>query len=190
MNRNARSSDNMKNVTAVPRIQSLILRRVAASSITIAALFGCIAVQSWSRPRTSGSHKYVNRQFGFSLSYDAPYKPTDLNGICKDNEYRRYLLCLQQSTDPDATILVTLVIAEPFQLHPSTGDVWPTRRKIGNRVFYCGLVGSMGVGFADKCSFNLRGKALEFQFSPAQTINSPYKVNPLASEMLRTFRTF
>lgn len=46
----------------------------------------------------------------------------------------------------------------------------------------------MGVGFDDECIFNLKGKVLEFSFSPAETINFTKKTNPLASKVLKTFR--
>jgi hypothetical protein len=46
----------------------------------------------------------------------------------------------------------------------------------------------MGVGFSDECTFNLRGKVVEFTFSPAETINSRKTVNPLLSKVLTTFR--
>jgi hypothetical protein len=46
----------------------------------------------------------------------------------------------------------------------------------------------MGTGFKDDCTFNLRDKVLEFSFSPAETINTGKKTNPLGTEILRTFR--
>src|SRR5437667_4559712 len=111
--------------------------------------------------------KYVNREYGFSFWYPDTYKPTDTGDICKDNDYRRYLLCLEQQDDPATSILVTIIIAEPFHVYPlGNGDALPTRERIGHHDFYCGVGGSMGVGFTDECLFNLRGKTLELSFFP------------------------
>lgn len=41
----------------------------------------------------------------------------------------------------------------------------PTRKRIGRHIFYCGVVGSMVVGFSDSCVLNLKGKTLQFQFA-------------------------
>lgn len=48
----------------------------------------------------------------------------------------------------------------------------------------------MGTGFSDECTFDLRGKTLEFNFAPAVTVNSGEEINPLMFESLKTFRTF
>lgn len=133
-------------------------------------------------------HKYVNKDFHFSLWYPDTYRLSDFDGGCKDNKFRRYLLCLERKNDPDSTILVSIVVAVPFFLEPNMGDVLPTRQRIGDRDFYCGVGGSMGTGFSDECIFDLRDKVLEFNFSPAKTINSGMKTNPLASKVLKSFR--
>lgn len=133
--------------------------------------------------------KYVNKEYGFSFRYPDTYKPTHTDDICKDNNYRRYLLCLERPDDPDASITVTLIIAEPFQVFPlGNGDALPPRQRIGRHDFYCGVGGSMGTGFSDECLFNLRGKTLELSFFPSQTINSSDTTNAIVFKSLRTFR--
>jgi hypothetical protein len=134
-------------------------------------------------------HKYVNKEFGFSLRYPDTYRPMDGNEICKDNDYRRCLLCLERRDDSESLMVVTIVIAEPFHVYPFHADIMPARQRIGHYVFYCGMAGSMAVGYADSCIFNLKGKTLEFEFSPTETLNSGKKTNSLASEVLQTFRT-
>ena len=145
------------------------------------------------RPGITGKslhwRKYVNKEYGFSLWYPGTYRPTNRDEICKDNDYRGYLLCLERPDDLEASIFVTIIIAQPFHIYPHHGDVMPTRQKIGHHVFYCGLEGSMGTGFSDQCILNLRGRTLEFDFSPAETVNTGNKTNPLGTKILRTFRT-
>jgi len=134
--------------------------------------------------------KYVNKEYGFSFCYPDTYKPTHTDDICKDNEYRRYLLCRERKGDPDASISVTVIIAVPFQVHPlGNGDALPARQRIGHHDFYCGVGGSMGTGFSDECLFNLRGKTLELNFFPSQTINSSDTRNAIVFKSLKTFRT-
>jgi hypothetical protein len=135
-------------------------------------------------------HKYTNREFGFSFSYPDTYRPTPDPECGKGNEYRRWLLCLERRDDPKTTILVTIVTAVPFFIKTDRGDDAYTRQEIGQHLFYCGLGGSMGVGFSDECTFDLKGKTLEFNFSPAETINSGHKTNFLMFKSLKTFRTF
>jgi len=113
---------------------------------------------------------YVNKEFRFSFWYPNAYRPTSGGEICKDNQYRRYLLCLERPDDPDSSILVTLIVADAFQVHPlGNGDDLPVRRRIGHHDFYCGVGGSMGAGFGDECLLDLRGKTLEITFYPSQT---------------------
>jgi|SRR5271165_961394 len=132
--------------------------------------------------------KYLNRQYGFSFWYPGTYRATNADGICKDNEFRRYLVCLQQGDDPDQSIWVTLITAQPFHVYPGTGDVMPSRQRIGRHVFYCGRVGSMGVGYDDECIFDLKGLALEFTFSPSEYANSGETESPPMLKVLNTFR--
>ena len=134
-------------------------------------------------------HKYVSREYGFSFWYPDAYRPTDADGRCKDDDYRRFLLCLEGRDDPDASIWVTIIIAQPFQLIPDVSDSMPKRKLIGRHVFYCKIVGSMGVGFQDHYDLNLRGKDLEFGFDPAQM--PPTAATPAFElKILKTFRTF
>jgi hypothetical protein len=133
--------------------------------------------------------KYVNKEFRFSLWYPESYRPTTLDGVCKGNGYRLYLLCLVQRDDPDTTIMVTIVIGGPFFIKTNAGGNEYTLQKIGQHLFYCGLGGSMGTHFSDECIFNLRGKTLELDFSPADGVDSTDKANSLAFKSLKTFRT-
>jgi hypothetical protein len=135
-------------------------------------------------------HKYVNKEFKFSFRYPDTYRPTTNLEYCKDNEFRRCLLCMERRDDPETTILVTIVTAAPFFIKTNRGDNEYTQQKIAHHLFYCGLAGSMGVGFSDECTFNLRGRTLEVSFFPAVTINSGEKINPLMFKSLETFRTF
>lgn len=50
--------------------------------------------------------------------------------------------------------------------------------------------GSMGTGFSDECIFNLRGRVLEINFSPALLPTPEGKTNPLVSQVLKTLRVF
>ena len=172
-------------------------RSVFARVVMAGVLILAIVTPSWGQePSTKPDRKgaqvhwrtYISREYGFSFRYADTYKRTGANAICKDNDYRRYLLCLERQDDAEASSLVTVIIAEPFQVHPGHGDVMPTRRRIGHHVFYCGLGGSMGTGFADRCTFDLRGKTLEFNFSPAETVNSSDTTNALVFKSLKTFR--
>jgi hypothetical protein len=139
-------------------------------------------------PKQGHWHKYVNRQYGFSFWYPNTYKPTTAGGRCTDNDYRRYLLCLERRDDSGRSIWVTIIIAEPFHLYPDTSDTMPRRQLIGHHVFYAKIVGSMGVGFSDHYDLNLKGKNLEFGFSPARM--PPTTAPPLELKILKTLRTF
>ena len=135
-------------------------------------------------------HKYVNQQYGFSFWYPDTYQavpPADTDGRCIQSENYKCLLWLALRNDPDTTIIVTLY---PYRLHPGSAEVMPTRQRIGHHAFYCGIVGSMGVGYSDFCIFKLKGKALEFQFSPSASMNPSEKADSLVTKMLETFRTF
>lgn len=173
----------------------LTLRRATIAVASILAMVGT----SWGQTSTPKPdlnakqvhwRKYVNKEFRFSLWYPDSYRPTRLDDVCKDNVYRRYLLCLQQRDDPDATIMVTIVIAGPFFIKTNAGGNEYTPQRIGQHLFYCGLGGSMGTRFSDECVFNLSGKTLELGFSPAEGVDSTDKANSLAFKSLRTFRTF
>jgi hypothetical protein len=172
----------------------LVLARVLVAGalifISVAPSRGQISPEKLGH-KTAQVHwrKYVNREYGFSFWYPDTYKPAHTNDWCKDNNYRRYLLCLERQDDPDASILVTVIIAEPFHVFPlGNGDALPARQRIGYHDFYCGVGGSMGVGFTDECLFNLRGKTLELNFIPSQTINSSDTTNAIVFKSLKTFR--
>jgi hypothetical protein len=175
--------------------RGLMLRRVTIAVASVLLTVGTSWGQTSStKPRSNAKqihwHKYVNKEFGFSLWCPDTYRPSEDAEYCKDNDFRRYLICLERRDDSDTTIVVTIIIAQPFHVYPGQGDVMPARQQMGHHVFYCGLVGSMGTGRADDCVFNLKGKTLEFEFSPTKTVNSGKKTNPIASEVLKTLRTF
>jgi len=170
--------------------QTTVLMRLAFTFVLTVTM----ASESWAQepspksvPNAQKIHwrKYINKEFGFSLRYPDTYGPITDPEYCKDR-----LLCLERRDDPETKILVTIVTAVPFFIKTNRGDNEYTPQKIGQHLFYCGLGGSMGVGFSDECTFNLRGKALEFSFSPAETINTGEKTNPLMFKSLKTFRIF
>jgi hypothetical protein len=134
-------------------------------------------------------HRYLSSKYGFSFWYPDSYQPIPTNDICKDNDYRQYLLCAERPDAPETSIWVTIIVAEPFHLHPiDNGGDLPPLKKVGRHEFYCGPGGSMGVGFSDECLFNLRGKTLEISFYPSQTMNSSDTTNALIFRSLKTFR--
>jgi hypothetical protein len=135
-------------------------------------------------------HEYVNREYGVSFLYPDTYKPTVAADRCQDNYYRRYLLCLAPMGGSNPVISVTLIVASPFHVSPGADDVMPTRQRIGRHAFYCGIFGSMGVGFSDSCVLNLRGKTLEFQFDPLDGVNVNDETKQIEATMLKTLRIF
>jgi hypothetical protein len=107
-------------------------------------------------------HKYVNKEFGFSLWYPGVYR-AEAENIERRNDHhdhRGYLLQLTKRDNPGALIAVTIILAVPFFLESNAGGIPPSPRRIGGHIFHCGLGGSMGTGFSDECIFNLRGKTL------------------------------
>ena len=181
-------------LTAVVSSKPLLLRLAQTLALMLA-----VASRSWGQSPPPNPppamkkvhwHQYVNKEFGFSLRYPDTYSPAYSDDICTDNNYRRYLLCLESRDDSDLKVVVTIIIAQPFQISPVHADIMPTRQKIGSHVFYCGMVGSMGVGYADSCIYNLRGKALEFQFDRPQGPDSTEDKTELVPKMLKTLRTF
>jgi len=142
-----------------------------------------------SRSRTNRHewHKYVNQRYGFSFWYPDTYQsvsPADTDGRCVQSKYHKCLLWLALRDDPETIIWVGL-----SRMHPGLGESTPIPQKIGNHLFYCGIVGSMGVGYSDFCILKLKGKALEFQFSQPRNMNSNERTNPVVPKMLKTFRT-
>jgi hypothetical protein len=135
-------------------------------------------------------HKYTNTHFGLSFFYPHPYKPIVASDRCKNNYYAKYLLCLWPRSDSQPAISVSVVVAVPFHIAPGAGDVMPTRQTIGRLVFYCGVVGSMGVGFSDSCVLNLRGRTLQFLFNPPDGMQVDHETKHLETTMLKTLRIF
>jgi len=132
-------------------------------------------------------HKYVNQEYGFSFWYPDTYQPVspaDTDGRCVQSKYHKCLLWLALRDDPETIIWVGI-----SRMHPGSGESTPIPENIGNHVFSCGIVGSMGVGYSDFCILKLKGKALEFQFSQPGNMNSSEKKNPLVLKILKTFRT-
>jgi hypothetical protein len=134
--------------------------------------------------------KYVSKEFGFALTYPDSYQPASDLEFCKDNEYRKYLLCLVKRDDPDATILVTIIVREPFFIKTNRDDTKYAPHKIGKHLFYCGTQGSMGTGFSDECTYDLKNKTLEISYSPTNTINTDIDLNPLMLKSLKALRAF
>jgi hypothetical protein len=172
-----------------------MMKKLAVALLLVVALAAKLSAQEPApkavpnAPKTHW-HKYVNKEYGFSFSYPDTYRPSKDAAFCKDNDFRRYLLCLERRDDSETTIWVTIVTGAPFFIQTNRGDNEYTPQTIGHHRFYCGLGGSMGVGFWDECTFNLKGKALEFNFFPATTINSGETINRVMFKSLETFRTF
>ena len=172
-----------------------MLKRLAFTLVLIVTT----AAETWAQepspkpiPKEQKIHwqKYVSKEFGFSLRYPDTYRPITDREYYKDNNYFRWFLCLERREEPETTILVTIVTTGPFFIRTDRAGNKFVRQRVGQNLFYCGLSGSMGVGFSDDCTFNLRGRTLEFTFTPAETINSGEKINPLMFKSLKTFRTF
>jgi len=177
----------------MPTGKSMVMRFTVVMGTTLA-----IFASSWAQVRKADSgpkdphahwHEYVNQEYGVSFLYPDTYKAV-ADDRCQDNYYRRYLLCLSPTGGSDPVIFVTVIVAAPFHVSPGSGDVMPTRQRIGRHVFYCGVVGSMGVGFSDSCILSLKGKTLEFQFDPLDGINVNDETKQLEATMLRTLRIF
>jgi hypothetical protein len=135
--------------------------------------------------------KYVNREYGFSFWYPVTYGPMKPNELCKDNDYRRYLFCLEGSDDPEAAIYVTIIIGSPFQIEPwGPTDAMPRRRVIGEHIFYSGTAGRLGFGFEDKYVLDLKGRTVEFGFLEGDGEVLSAQTKALEITMLKTFRTF
>jgi hypothetical protein len=163
------------------------------------ALAAMLAAASWSQAPSSKLNppaqkihwqKYVNKEFGFVLRYPDSYQRVAGLEYCRNNQYFKYLLCLVRKDDPDATILVTIDVQGPFYIKSNRADIKYTPQQIGRYLFYCGIQGSMGPGFSDECTYNLKNKMLAINYSPAQTINTGVDMNPLMLKSLKTFRTF
>jgi len=90
----------------------------------------------------------------------------------------------------DPVISVTVIVEAQFHVSPGSGDVMPKRQRIGRHTFYCGVVGSMGVGFSDNCVLNLKGKTLQFQFDPLDGVNVNDETKQLEATILKTLRIF
>ncbi len=178
---------------AMPTGRPRVLYFTLAPAISLLISFLCAHVQASDidlKAPHSHWHEYVNRKYGISLLYPDPYKPIAPNGRCKDNYYREYLLCLGPTVGSDPVISVSVIVAVPFHVSPGAGDLMPTRQRIGRHLFYCGVVGSMGVGFSDSCVFNLRGKTLEFEFNPLDGVNVTDETKRLEPTMLKTLQIF
>ena len=169
------------------------MRLTMAMGITLA-----MVVSSWAQTGTpecnkalhAGWHKYTNAEYGVSFLYPDTYKATGAGDRCQSNYYRKYLLCLASVVGSDPVISVGVIVAQPFHVSPGSGDVLPTRQRIGRHVFYCGVFGSMGVGFSDSCALNLKGKTLQFQFAALDGLNADDKTKRLETTMLKTLRIF
>jgi hypothetical protein len=170
------------------------MRLTLLTGITLAmSLFSCAqtgAPDTHSKAPRARWHKYVNKEFGVSFLYPDTYKAIVANDRCQSNDYRRYLPCLAPFGGSDPVISVSVIVAGPFHVSPGSGDVMPTRQRIGRHVFYCGVVGSMAVGFSDNCVLDLKGKTLEFQFDARDGLNVDDKTKQLETAILKTLRIF
>ena len=146
------------------------------------------AVKPSRTPKRVHWRKYVNKEFGLSFRYPQTYRPSNSEGKCWNDVYRKCLVYLERRGNPDASILVTIIVKSPFVQEAGAGGLELTRQRIGD-YFYCGLGGSMGTCFTDECIFNLRDRTLEFSFTPDNHINNGWKTNSLTSKVLKTFRT-
>jgi hypothetical protein len=135
-------------------------------------------------------HKFIDKEYGVSFLYPDTYTPTVDGNRCQSNDYRKYLLCLAPVGGSDPVISVGVTVAGPFHVPPGSGGVMPTRQRIGRHVFYCGLFGSMGVGFSDTCILNLKGKTLQFQFDAPDGVSVGDKTKQLETAILKTLRIF
>jgi hypothetical protein len=178
----------------MPTRKSTVMRCTVVMGTTLA-----IFVSSWAQVRKADTdlkgpnahwHEYVNKEYGFSVLYPNTYKPNVSDDRCRDNDYRRYLLCLAPADSPDPVIFVTIIVAAPFHVSPGSGGLTPARQQIGRNVFYCGIVGSAGVGFADHCVLNLKGQTLEFQFGGGDGPNVGEETKQREAIMLKTLRIF
>jgi hypothetical protein len=61
-------------------------------------------------------HKYVNKEFGFSLWYPGGYRADAANIERRNdhNDHRGYLLHLTKRDNPGVLIAVTIILAVPF----------------------------------------------------------------------------
>jgi hypothetical protein len=96
-----------------------MLKRLAFMLVLIVTLAaGSWAQESTPKPIPNAQkihwHKYINKEFGFSVRYPDSYRPITDQASCGDNDYRRWLLCLERRDDPDTTIMVTIIITGPF----------------------------------------------------------------------------
>jgi hypothetical protein len=184
------------NTSSTSAIKSFLtfVRTIFAGLFVLAIVASARAQETITKsaPSTKQVHwvKYVNREYGFSFWYPDTYRPAKADDLCMNNDYRRYLLCLERSDNSEAAIWVTLVIAEPFKLYPDKSDTMPRRQLIGRHVFYSQVVGSMAVGFADNYDLNLKGKKLEFEFGPDDGVDPGAVTRQLEPRILKTFRTF
>lgn len=105
-------------------------------------------------------HKYINKKFGFSLRYPDAYRPITDPEYCKDNDCRRWSLCLERRDDPETKILVTIVVAVPFFIKTNAGGNEHTLQQIGQRVFYCGREAAWALAFPMNAFSTLMAKHL------------------------------
>ncbi len=136
-------------------------------------------------------NRYINKHYGFSFRYPSTFVPTDAHGRCDSGAYRPCLLALRQrNSEDDASIWVIIWADEPFNLIPGSGNVLPTPVKIGTHTFHKGTMGSSGVGITDYYQYNLKNRALVFQFSPDEDGEPSDKTKEIESKLLASFRTF
>jgi len=173
---------------SISQLEMTVKRTMAATLLTLVAAFSAWGQEHSTKPEPGEKRtrwqKYVNKEFGFSLSYPDTYQPSRREGVCGVNGYDKWLLCLVRRDDPSATIDVSIITSEPFHSRSGAGGLEFSKEKFGHHIFYCGMQGSMGVGYVEQCIYNLRNKTLEFDFCP--TISDDPE---LIKKMLKTLRT-
>jgi hypothetical protein len=189
--------------TRATRIASGIFRAASiglAASLLVMWALGQTAVPSPDSAKKLQWHTYVNKSYGFSISYPDPYRPVPLPPPDEGDKYRTWdkrLLLLQRSDDPDGKIWVILD-QRPFSLktisnfHAPTGydeDDPPPKRTIGQYTFYFYGAGGGGAEYPDSYFVEFKGKILDIYFDGPYDEKSPnQETAALEPLILKTFR--
>ena len=140
-------------------------------------------------------NRYINKQYGLSFRYPSTFVPTGANGRCNSSGHRPCLLALRRRNTEDgdrsdASIWVIMWADEPIHFIPGSGNMMPTPAKIGTHTFHKGIMGSSGVGITDYYEYNLKNRALVFQFGPDEHGEPSDETKAVEPKLLASFRTF
>jgi len=111
------------------------------SAAVAGALILALAAQAWGQesavkpsrtPKRVRWRKYVNKEFGLSFRYPQTYRPSNSEGKCWNDVYRKCLVYLERRGNPDASIVVTIIVASPFVQEAGAGGLELTRQRIGD----------------------------------------------------------